>query len=137
VRVILDTNILLAALMVRGTPPDRLFELWKERRFELVTCEAQLEELNRVTRRPFFRKRLMPGEAGRLINDLRRLARRFDALPRIERSSDPNDDFLLALAEVARADYLVTGDRSGLLNLKNQGITRIVTARYLLEHLEE
>lgn len=123
--------------MVRGTPPDRLFEYWKERRFELVTCEAQLDELKRVTRRPFFRRRLMPGQAGRLINDLRRLATSFDALPRIERSPDPNDDFLLALAEAARADYLVTGDRNDVLNLETHGVTRIVTARNLLERLEK
>ena len=136
-RVILDTNILLAALMVRDAPPDRLFECWKERRFELVTCEAQLDELKRVTRRPFFRKRLLPGQAGRLVNDLRRLARTFDALPRIERSPDPNDDFLFALAEAARADYLVTGDRNDVLNLETHGVTRIVTAWYLLERLEK
>jgi len=28
-RVILDTNILLSALMTRGTPPDRLYEEWR------------------------------------------------------------------------------------------------------------
>lgn len=44
-------------------------------------------------------------------------------------SSDPHDDFLLALAEAASADYLVTGDKSGLLALRKHRRTRIVTAR--------
>lgn len=134
-RVVPDTNVLLSALMVRGTPPEILFELWKDRRFELATCERQLEELNRVTRRAFFRGRLKPGEAGRLINDLRRLANLFDPLPQVERSPDPNDDFLLALAQVAHADFLITGDKSDLLTLSVHGHTRIVTARQLVARL--
>jgi len=38
-------------------------------------------------------------------------------LPRVEHSPDPTDDFLLALSEGGKADYLVTGDKSGLLVL--------------------
>ena len=52
-----------------------------------------------------------------------------DALPRVRRSPDPADDFLLALSEAGRADYLVTGDKSGLLALEQHKDTRIVSAR--------
>jgi putative PIN family toxin of toxin-antitoxin system len=135
-RVILDTNILLSALMGRGTPPDRLYEHWKDGRFVLASCERQLEELNRVTRRPFFRERIKPSEAGRLVNDLRRLALMGDPLPVVRRSPDADDDWLLALAEKIQADYLVTGDKSDLLPLDHHGTTRIVTARQLAERLD-
>jgi predicted nucleic acid-binding protein len=50
-------------------------------------------------------------------------------LPRVERSPDPTDDFLLALSEAGKADYLVTGDKSGLLSLTRHRATRIVSAR--------
>lgn len=130
-RVVLDTNILISALMVRGTPPDQLYEFWKEGRFQLATCERQMEEINRVTRRPFFRERIRPSEAGRMVNDIRRLALLCDPLPNVERSPDPNDDWLLAVAERAEADFLVTGDKSDLLKLERHGTTRIVTAGYL------
>ncbi|TMH88756.1 MAG: hypothetical protein E6H47_06940 [Betaproteobacteria bacterium] len=60
---------------------------------------------------------------------MRALALSPKALPKVERSSDPHDDFLLALAEAASADYLVTGDKSGLLALRKHRRTRIVTAR--------
>jgi putative PIN family toxin of toxin-antitoxin system len=135
-RVVLDTNILISALMVRGTPPERLYEHWKDRRFSLVTCERQLTEINRVTRRPFFRERIKPSEAGRLVNDIRRLAFLCEPLPVVQRSPDPDDDWLLALAEKAQADFLVTGDKSDLLKLERHGATRIVTARFLAERLE-
>ena len=47
----------------------------------------------------------------------------------MRRSPDPGDNFLLALAEAGNADYLVTGDKSGLLALASHKSTRIITAR--------
>ena len=49
-RVVLDTGILIAALITRNTPPDQLYQLWRKRRFTLVTSELQLDEFRRVTR---------------------------------------------------------------------------------------
>ncbi len=134
-RVVLDTNILLSALITRGTPPDQLYEEWRHGRFDLASAERQLEELNRVSRRPFFLARLKPSEVGRMINDIRRLAVMCDPLPSVSISPDPDDDFLLAVAQVAEADYLVTGDKNDLLVLKSHGCTRITTARELVQLL--
>jgi predicted nucleic acid-binding protein len=52
-----------------------------------------------------------------------------DPLPRVERSSDPDDDYLLALSEAGKADYLVTGDKNGLLELDTHKGARIISAR--------
>ena len=134
-RVLLDTNVLLSALLVRGTPPDRLYEAWRRGRFDLVSCERQLEELNRVSRRPVLRERLRPAEAGRLVNEIRQLAILCEPANVASVSPDPDDDFLLAVAEAARADYLVTGDKTDLLLLRRHGATRILTARQLVELL--
>lgn len=135
-RLVLDTNILLSALMVRGTPPDRLYEAWRHGRFQLASAEQQLEELKRVSRRPFFQKPLSASEIGRMINDIRRLAVMCDPLPQVVVSPDPNDDFLLAIAQSAAADYLVTGDKSDLLALGAHGRTRIVSARSMVQLLD-
>ena len=70
-----------------------------------------------------------PYRAGRLVNQVRKLAEYIDPLPRVERSPDPTDDFLLALSEGGKADYLVTDDKSGLLALDRHKFTRIVSAR--------
>ncbi|HUW26093.1 MAG TPA: putative toxin-antitoxin system toxin component, PIN family [Gallionella sp.] len=134
-RVVLDTNILLSALMVRGTPPDRLYEEWRHGRFELVSTETQIGELRAVVRRPFFQARLKASEIGRMVNDVRRLAVMYDSLPVVSRSPDPSDDYLLVLCEVANADYLVSGDKSHLLALGNHKCTRILTARELADLL--
>ena len=67
-RVVLDTNILLSALLVRGTAPDLIFGAWRHGEFDLASCAQQLEEINRVSRRPFFKGRRRAAEVGRMIN---------------------------------------------------------------------
>lgn len=134
-RVVLDTNILLSALMVRGTPPDRLYEEWRHGRFQLASTEKQIDELRQVVRRPFFLARLKASEIGRMVNDIRRLAMMCDTLPAVSRSPDPNDDYLLALCQAASTDYLVTGDKSHLLALERHEGTRILSAKSLVDLL--
>ncbi|TRZ89805.1 MAG: putative toxin-antitoxin system toxin component, PIN family [Rhodocyclaceae bacterium] len=134
-RVVLDTDILLSALMVRGTPPDRLYEEWRHGRFQLASTETQIDELRQVVRRPFFQARLKASEIGRMVNDIRRLALMCNTLPTVSRSPDPNDDYLLALCQAASADYLVTGDKSHLLALERHEGTRILSAISLVDLL--
>jgi len=62
------------------------------------------------------------------VNQIKNLAEHIGSLPRVKRSPDPNDDFLLALSEAGKADYLVTGDKSGLLSLDRHKATQIVSA---------
>jgi predicted nucleic acid-binding protein len=56
-------------------------------------------------------------------------------LPFVELSPDPDDNWLIALAEAGGADFLVTGDKADLLSLERTGSTRIVTARQFLDEL--
>lgn len=128
-KVVFDTNILISSLIIPTSTPHRLYEAWRGGAFVLFTCEEQLEEFRRVTRYDKLRAYVEPRAAGTLLNELRKVARKIDKLPKVKRSRDAADDYLLALAEAADADYLVTGDRSGLLALKRHGKTRIVTVR--------
>ena len=134
-KVVLDTNVLLSAMLGRGTPPDMIYEAWHERRFELISCERQVEEFHRVTHQSFFQARIPRSEAGAMVNDIRARSSQFNRLPVVRRSSDPDDDWLLALCEAASADYLVTGDKSGLLALRHHGSTRIVTPAEMIKAL--
>jgi putative PIN family toxin of toxin-antitoxin system len=128
-RVVLDTNILVSALMIQLGQPSLIYRGWQEGRFTLLTCAEHLDELRATLRKPAIAERIKPYKAGGLVNELKKLAESVDELPRVRRSPDPTDDFLLALCEAGRADYLVTGDKSGLLALKHHKGTRIVSAR--------
>ena len=134
-RVILDTNVLLSALIRRDSIPGSLMLAWHQNRYDLLTHSLQLQELRAVTRRAHIRRLIRPAQAGRLVNQLRATAIIVDRLPRVRRSDDPADDFLLALCEAGAADYLVTGDWGGLLILSRHGSTQILTARTFLERL--
>ena len=127
-RVILDSNILLSALISPIGPPHRIYEAWRAKKFELATCSIQIEEIRRASRYAKLRDVLTPREVGRMINDLHG-ALKIDVLSRDHETTDPDDAWLLALAEAARVDYLVTGDKAaGLLSRKRIGAARILTA---------
>jgi len=134
-RVVLDTNILLSALINPHGAPADIIVAWRERQFTLVTSVEQLVELGDVARRPVLRARIVPARVGRFIHDLRRFAVLLRRLPQIDRSPDPADNFLIAMAQLGKADYLISGDRRGVLVLKRHGATRIAPARELLKVL--
>jgi predicted nucleic acid-binding protein len=71
-RVVLDSNILLSALLSPHAPPHRIYQAWRQRRFELVSSTIQLDELRRASRYPKFRGILQPHRVGRMLNNLRR-----------------------------------------------------------------
>ena len=130
-RVVLDTNIIVSALLAPAGKPAAIIEIWLDGKFTLLTCAAHLDELRSTLEKPRVAELVKPHKAGRLVNQIKKLAEDIDSLPRVERSPDPTDDFLLGLSEGGRADYLVTGDKSGLLVLGHHTATRIVSAREL------
>ena len=128
-RVALDTNVLLSALLSPRGHADTIYRAWRAARFEVVTSLNQLDELRRASRYPKFKAVLQPHLVGTMVHNLQR-AEVLEHLPQLgtEAADDPFDTFLLAMAVAGEADYLVTGDhRAGLLQRKNVGRTRIVT----------
>lgn len=129
-RVILDTNVLLGALISPHGPPEAIYRAWRAAKFELVTSTAQLDELRRVSRYPKLKTILPAHRVGTMVNNMQRaiVLGALPSLPDAMEINDPNDAFLLAMALASEADYLVTGDRrAGLLQLGAAGRTRIVT----------
>ena len=126
-RVVLDTNVLLSALISAHRPPDTIYRAWRAARFEIVTSAAQLAELRRASRYPKFKAVLQPHRVGTMVNNLQR-ALVLERLPSDIDADDPFDAFLLAMAVAGDADFVVTGDhRAGLLQRGHIGRTRIVT----------
>jgi putative PIN family toxin of toxin-antitoxin system len=128
-RVVLDTNVLLAALISPHGPPDAIYRAWRTARFELVTSTTQLEEVRRASRYPKLKAILPAHRVGTMVNNMQR-AIALEQLPPLPvgiEATDPHDAFLLAMALAGEADYLVTGDRrAGLLQRGNIGRARIV-----------
>jgi len=134
-RLVLDTNVLLTAMMSPSSTSAQILSFWRDRKIAVLTAAEQIEEVARVTRYPKIRARLLPALAGRLVNRLRDVAIVVEKLPALDLSPDPDDNYLLALAEVGQAQFLVTGDKQ-LLRLKRHKSTRIVTPEALIELLK-
>jgi hypothetical protein len=126
-RVVLDTNVLLSALISPHGAPDTIYRAWRAAKFEVVTSRVQLDELRRASRYPKFQTVLQPHQVGTMINNLQRAIILSQLSSKVE-ADDPDDAFLLAMAIAGDADYLVTGDRrAGLLQKGSLGRTRIIT----------
>ena len=57
-RVVLDSNVILSGLMSPKGTTGKIIQAWKDNRFTLLICEAQLEEIKRVLAYPKIQKRL-------------------------------------------------------------------------------
>jgi putative PIN family toxin of toxin-antitoxin system len=112
VRAVLDTNVLISALISRSGASAALVLRWLDGEFDLVVSEQLLVELSRALAYPKLEERISPADASAFIQLLRSTAI-LAADPEIAppRSRDAGDDYLLALAESAAA-ILVSGDHA-------------------------
>jgi putative PIN family toxin of toxin-antitoxin system len=127
-RVILDANVLIAAVAGRGLC-ESLLELCLEDQ-DLIVSNELLDEVHRS----LVRKIKLPDS---VALDVCRLLRTnaIMAIPETVSAGacrDPKDLYLLGLAESAKADFLVTGDRD-LIESGWRGTTEIVTPRQFWE----
>lgn len=112
--------MIISATLAPGGSPARVFRLWLEGGYELVCSPFLLEELAVALTYPKLSKHIRSNESEELLQQLRRGALLIDdpAVPPDVSSSDPKDDYLIALAWKSRS-VLVSGDRD-LLDLSDQ-----------------
>lgn len=127
-RIVLDTNLLVSALISSQGPPAELFDLWGEDRYELVTSISQLRELERVLAYPRLAKRLPTDLVEAVLFRLANSAILATDLPSVEQSSDPDDNRILATAIAGKADLIASGNRKHVLPLRAVEGIPIVTA---------
>ncbi len=139
-RVVLDTNVLVSALLFGGRL-SWLREAWHGGRVRPVLCRATASELLRVLAYPKFR--LTELEINALLADLLPTTETVDIGRRrgrgLPRCRDRDDQVFLVLAQVAKVDALVTVDRH-LLALASQTsfpIWEVSTLRQRLSTSEE
>ena len=134
-RVVIDTNILISALVFGGKVA-RLRFAWQEGLFTPLVSNTTITELIRVLAYPKFK--LTPTEREDLLSDYLLFCESVampDILPVTPECRDPFDVPFLVLALVGEADYLVTGDRD-LLVLKADFSCPIVTAEDFFSVIE-
>ena len=131
-RVVLDTNVIVSAV-VSGGKPRQLLDKGIDGRLQIVVSEFILKEVGTVLGRPKFK--LSDDEISNTIltlmqsGDVTTVTSNFRVV-----EDDPADDAILNMAFDGGADVLVTGDRH-LLELKGFKRTRILSVSEALKQL--
>lgn len=134
-QLILDTNVLVSALIQRSYPYYIIDRVLADPSLQPCLSAPLLAEYVEVLNRPKFRR--FPdfqARAHTLLVDLESQALRFVPTRQLDIIADAPDNRLLELAEASRANYLITGNTSDFTMPKFQG-TRIVSPREFFELL--
>jgi putative PIN family toxin of toxin-antitoxin system len=130
-RVVLDPGVLVSALISSSGTPARLLRAIRSGELELVVSPHLLAELEEVLRRDKFRRYV----SNSVVDDYLDMLRGEAALtpdpdePYSLRSADPDDDYLIALAQ-SQNSILVSGDKH-LLDLSGGGAPILAPADLL------
>lgn len=140
--VLLDTIVLVSALINSKSKPAKLLIHWKENKFNLVVSDILLKEFSEVIRHPRIRGKYKitdkeVKELEKIILDKAIFVPTFD---KINFCRDSDDNVILETAIVGKANYVVTGDRDirtpELVKYLAQNKIEITTVNKYLNKLE-
>lgn len=128
--IILDTNVVVSALISKDSPPSRIVdELVLNRKVELYTSDDIMAEYIEVLgREKFARYPDFKSRSELLLNHLYAISVKFAPTARLDIIADEGDNRFLELALAAQPDFLITGNTNDF-TMQTIGRTRIVTPR--------
>ena|SRR5205807_1643359 len=133
-QVVLDTNVLVAALRSRRGASFELLRLVGDDRWQLHLSTALLLEYEAVARREakqfWLQPELVEAVLDHICANAEEHAISFRWRPFL---SDPDDDFILELAVAAKAQYIVTHNVQDFAGVENFGLEAITPAQMLLK----
>lgn len=129
IRVVLDTKIVVSAMLRSGGFPEAIFNLAVDRVIQLYISEPVFAEYAEVLRRP--RLDIHPDKVTYALKRIRESAVLVNPTALVMAAHDPDDNIFLECAEAPAAEYLVTGNQVDFP--ETWATARIVTPRQFLE----
>jgi putative PIN family toxin of toxin-antitoxin system len=131
IRVVLDTNVIVSALLNPNGKESLVLLLCLRRQLAMCLSPAMLAEYKEVLYRP--RLKLQPGEIEAVLAGINKVSRIVRLLETLNISGDEPDNRVYECADAAQADYIVTGNTKHFAKIYKR--IKIVNARQLLEAL--
>lgn len=132
-RIVLDTNVLIAALLSPHGAPAQLLELALAGEVVLLLDDRILAEYRDVARRPKFG--FAEADVARVLDGVEAMAEHITALPLAVTLPDPADLPFLEVAAAGQADALVTGNARHFVSKRGRHGVRVSTPREALDKL--
>jgi putative PIN family toxin of toxin-antitoxin system len=129
IRVVIDTNVLVSALLTRGGLPEAVINLAISGEVQWFSSESILAEYEDVLKRP--RLAIDSGKSADAMAKIRATVSVVSPAVRVAAASDPDDNQFLECAEAAQAHYVVTGNIRHFPEVWKG--TRIVTPREFID----
>ncbi len=127
-RLVIDTNIVVSAALKPEGPQRTVLLLAMTKPARLYVSDAILTEYREVLSRPELQIR--KGLRQQLLQLIRNHSYTVVPRHRLDVTKDPDDDKFLECADVARADYLVTGNQRHFPRFWKK--TKVITSRELI-----
>lgn len=109
-RVLLDTNVLVSAIISRGNARELVNKAIEERKFSIVISEPILKELMTVLRRPTFKT--SDDEINKVVLSVIQTGEVVTVVSSFQVvKGDPEDNIILNTAHDGKVNMIVTGDR--------------------------
>lgn len=134
-RVVLDANVVISALITPQGAMAQVLDFWKQGGYELVLSPEILDEIARVAHYPRIQERyhLNNAEIDEFVRLLGEEATLVEPSLRIQAvTEDPDDDRYVECAVAASAELIVTGDAHLLKLVEYQGIRMTKLGDFLL-----
>lgn len=128
-KVVLDTNVLVSAVLTSTGPNARVFDLVVNKVVELQVTQPILKEYEEVLSRPKFQ--LTESNVRTIMGLIAQSSTLVKPAQKVTASPDDADNRFLECAQTSKADYLVTGNKRHFP--KRWKTTNIVNAKELLE----
>lgn len=129
-KIIFDVNIWVSALISRNMSQQIQAVILRDN-VEIITCQQLLLELQQTLQKPKLQKYMPPERADFALELVRPSTTLINSNSTVKFCRDAKDDYLLALAKDAEADFLITGDKD-LLVLKTFAKTQIIMLSELI-----
>lgn len=130
---VLDTNILLAALLNPLGAPAKIRQRWRRQQFDLLISDATLEEYTDVL---LHSPAISVSEVTELLNELKIFSQYIKINCTLHVCKDPDDDIFLETAVNGGADFLVTKNLKHFPHKSYSGV-RIVKVSTFLKAIEK